>query len=201
MTAQSILANRWKAMPSEKGTALSTQEEAHLIAQAKDGDRTAVGQLYRQNAPAIYGYIARRVGDPALAEDLTSEVFLCALEGLPQFEYRGISISAWLYRIAHDRMTDHFRRQARRPTLPLKDELLAAQNDLDQEVDAHLGMDQVGKAIERLTAEQHQVILLRFVAGLKLKEIAYVMDKSTDAVKMLQLRALTRLRQLVAHTG
>jgi RNA polymerase sigma-70 factor (ECF subfamily) len=201
MTAQSILANRWKAMPSEEGTALSTQEEARLVAQAKDGDRSAVGQLYRRYAPAIYGYIASRVGDPALAEDLTSEAFLCALEGLPQFEYRGISISAWLYRIAHDRMTDHFRRQARRPTLPLEDEHLPAQNDLDQEVDARLGLDQVGKALERLTDEQHQVILLRFVAGLKLKEVAYVMDKSTDAVKMLQLRALTRLRQLVAPMG
>jgi RNA polymerase sigma-70 factor (ECF subfamily) len=62
-------------------------------------------------------------------------------------------------------------------------------------------MEQLGKAIERLTTEQHQVILLRFVAGLRLQEIAYVMDKSTAAVKMLQLRALTRLRRLVAETG
>lgn len=188
-------------MPSEEETALSVKEEASLVARAQEGDEMAVSQLYRQYAPRIYGYIASRVGDPALADDLTSEAFLCALEGLPQFEYRGISISAWLYRIAHDRMADHFRRQARRPTLPLEDQVLPAQDGLDQEMDAHMRMEQLSKAIERLTAEQHQVILLRFVAGLKLNEIAYVMDKSTDAVKMLQLRALARLRQWVAQTG
>ena len=201
MTAQSILVDRWKAMPSEQEAALSAQEEASLVAQAKDGDGRAVSQLYRQYAPKIYGYIASRVGDSAVADDLTSEVFLRALEGLPQFEYRGISISAWLYRIAHDRMADHFRRQARRPTIPLQSELLPVQDGIDQEVDDRLRTEQLGKAIERLTAEQHQVILLRFIAGLKLKEIGYVMGKSIDAVKMLQLRALARLRQLVVQTS
>lgn len=188
-------------MPSAEEDAQSVKEEASLVARAQEGDETAVSQLYYRYAPGIYGYIASRVGDPALADDLTSEAFLCVLEGLPRFEYRGISISAWLYRIAHDRMTDHLRRQARRPTLPLEDEILPAQDGFDQEVDAHLGVEQLSTAIGRLTAEQHQVILLRFVAGLKLKEIAYVMDKSTDAVKMLQLRALTHLRQLVARTS
>jgi RNA polymerase sigma-70 factor (ECF subfamily) len=188
-------------MPSQEETALNAEEEASLVTRAKEGDETAVSQLYRQYAPGIYGYIASRVGDPAVADDLTSEVFLRALEGLPRFEYRGISISSWLYRIAHDRTADHFRRQARRPTIPLEDELLPAQEGIDQEVDARLRTEQLGKAIERLTAEQHQVILLRFVAGFKLKEIAYVMDRSTDAIKMLQLRALTRLRQLVAQTS
>lgn len=188
-------------MPSDEESVLSLQEEASLVARAQEGDETAVSRLYRQYAPRIYGYIASRVGDPALADDLTSEAFLCALEGLPQFKYRGISVSAWLYRIAHDRVADHFRRQARRPTVPLEDRFLPTQDGFDQEVDAHMRMEQLGKAIERLTAEQHQVILLRFVAGLKLKEIAYVMHKSTDAVKMLQLRALTRLREWVAQTG
>jgi RNA polymerase sigma-70 factor (ECF subfamily) len=188
-------------MLSQEETALSAEEESSLVARAKEGDETAISQLYRQYAPGIYGYIACRVRDPAAVDDLTSEVFLRALEGLAQFEYRGIAISAWLYRIAHDRMADHFRRQARRPTISLEDEFLPAQDGIDQEVDARLRVEQVGKTIERLTAEQHQVILLRFVAGFTLKEVAYVMDRSTGAIKMLQLRALTRLRQLVAQTG
>jgi RNA polymerase sigma-70 factor (ECF subfamily) len=186
-------------MPAEQEAASDAQEEASLIARAQEGDGGAVSQLYRQYAPGIYGYVASRVGDPAVAEDLTSEVFLRALEGLPQFEYRGIPFSAWLYRIAHDRMVDHLRRQARRPTIPLEEALLPSHDGIDEEVDSRLGMDQLSKAIERLTAEQHQVILLRFVAGFKLSEVAYVMDKSTDAIKMLQLRALTHLRQWVAQ--
>lgn len=180
---------------------MSDHKESDLIARARRGDEAAIGQLYRQYAPSIYGYIASRVGDPALADDLTSETFLSALEGLSQFEYRGISVSAWFYRIAHDRIADHFRRQARRPTLPLEDKVLPAQNGFDHQVDVHLDVERLGKAVEQLTEEQHQVVLLRFVAGLKLHEIAYVMDKSTEAVKMLQLRALTRLRQLVAQTS
>jgi len=188
-------------MSIEQGPIPDPQEQASLIARAKNGDEAAISQLYRQHAPGIYGYVASRVHDPALADDLTSEVFLHALEGLGQFEYRGIAISAWLYRIAHDRIADHFRRQTQRPTIPLQDDLLPAQNGIDHEVDTRLQVSQVAEAIEQLTAEQHQVVLLRFVAGLKLKEIAYVMDKSTDAIKMLQLRALTRLRQLVAHTS
>jgi RNA polymerase sigma-70 factor (ECF subfamily) len=187
-------------MLSQEKVVLSTEQEARLVARAQEGDETAISQLYRQYAPGIYGYIAKRVGDSAVAEDLTSEVFLGALEGLPQFEYRGIPFSAWLYRIAHDRIADHFRRRGRRPTVPLDDERLPAQDRIVQMADDRLRVEQVGQAIERLTAEQHQVILLRFVAGFKLKEIAYVMDRSTAAVKMLQLRALTRLRQLVAQT-
>jgi RNA polymerase sigma-70 factor (ECF subfamily) len=188
-------------MPSEEESVLSLQEEAAFVTRAQQGDETAVSWLYRRYAPRIYGYIAGRVGDPVLADDLTSEAFLCALEGLPQFEQRGISISAWLYRIAHDRMADHLRRQARRPTLPLEDEYLPTHDGIDHDLDARLRMEQLGLAIERLTPEQHQVILLRFVAGLKLQEIAYVMKKSTGAVKMLQLRALTCLREWVARTG
>jgi RNA polymerase sigma-70 factor (ECF subfamily) len=202
-----MVANRTKATPSEKGMPLTVQEQAGLVARAKRGDEAAISQLYRQYAPGIYGYVASRVREPAVADDLTSEVFLCALEGLPGFEYRGISLSAWLYRIAHDRMVDHFRRQARRPTLPLDEKLLPAcpadrsHQEIEQEVDVRLKIQQVEGAMEKLTAGQHQVILLRFMSGLKLQEIAYVMDKSTDAVKMLQLRALTRLKSLVAQTG
>ncbi len=188
-------------MPSDEESVLSLQEEAGLVARAQQGDETAVSRLYRQYAPRIYGYIASRVRDPVLADDLTSDAFLCALEGLPQFEHRGVSIAAWLYRIAHDRVADHFRRQAQRPAVPLAEELLPAQDGFDQEMDAHLRLQQLGQAMERLTADQHQVILLRFVAGLKLREVAYVMGKSEHAVKMLQLRALRRLRELVTQTG
>ena len=183
-------------MPSDPHAVSGAQ--AQLVARAKQGDERAISQLYRQYAPGIYGYLASRVGDPALADDLTSEVFLRALEGLSRFEERGVPLSAWLYRIAHDRMVDHVRRQARRPTTSLDSVRAPAQDALDETVEARLRMDQIAQAMKHLTAEQQQVILLRFAAGFKLREVAYVMDKSAAAVKMLQLRALTRLRQAVA---
>jgi RNA polymerase sigma-70 factor (ECF subfamily) len=187
-------------MPQKSLAPPEAQEQRHLIARAQQGDEAAISQLYRRHVPGIYGYLASRVGDAALADDLTSEVFLRALEALPQFEDRGVPFSAWLYRIAHDRMVDHFRRRARRPTTPLQEARLPAMAGIDQVVETRLRMAQLGEAMERLTPEQHHVILLRFLAGFKLAEIAYVMDKSTAAVKMLQLRALTRLRQEIAQT-
>ena len=176
---------------------MSAEQEASLVARAKQGDEAAISQLYRQYAPGIYGYVASRVGNPFLADDLTSDVFLRALEGLPRFEYRGISFGAWLYRIAHDRVVDHLRQQARRPTQTLENGFLAPQGGVERTVEANLEAQRLRKAISQLTADQQQVILLRFSAGLKLRETAYVMERSIDAVKMLQSRALTRLRQLV----
>jgi len=186
-------------LSSGVGSTLNAEKEASLISQAKRGHEAAISQLYRQYAPRIYGYVASRVGDPALADDLTSEVFLRALEGLPGFEYRGISLGAWLYRIAHDRVADHFRKQARRQTAPLENGMLPPQNGVEPQVEANLEAQRLKQAIEQLTDDQRQVILLRFNAGLKLRETAYVMDRSIGAVKMLQMRALTSLRQLMSQ--
>jgi len=186
-------------LSSGVGSALNAEKEASLIARAKRGDEAAISQLYRQYAPRIYGYVASRVGDPTLADDLTSDVFLRALEGLPGFEYRGISLGAWLYRIAHDRVADHFRQHARRQTLPLENGMLPPKNGVEPEVEANLEAQRLKQAIGQLTADQQQVILLRFNAGLKLREAAYVMDRSIGAIKMLQMRALTSLRQLVGQ--
>jgi RNA polymerase sigma-70 factor (ECF subfamily) len=186
-------------LSSGVGSALNTEKEASFIARVKRGDEASISQLYRQYAPRIYGYVASRVGNPVLADDLTSDVFLRALEGLPRFEYRGISLGAWLYRIAHDRVADHFRQQARRQTLPLENGILPPQNGVEPQVAANLEAQRLKEAMGQLTADQQQVILLRFNAGLKLKETAYVMDRSIDAVKMLQLRALARLRQMVGQ--
>jgi len=189
--------NLWAKLTSGVGSALNADEEARLITRAKRGDEAAISQLYRHYAPRIYGYVAGRVGDPGLADDLTSDVFLRALEGLPRFEYRGISFGAWLYRIAHDRVADHFRRQARRQVIPLENSPLVPQPDVAREAEANLEAQRLRDAIGHLTADQQQVVLLRFSAGLKLREAAYVMDRSIDAVKMLQARALANLRKLV----
>jgi RNA polymerase sigma-70 factor (ECF subfamily) len=83
----------------------------------------------------------------------------------------------------------------------LREELLPAEEGFEQALDGRLRLERLSEAIERLTAEQHQVIVLRFAAGLKLQEVAYAMNKSVAAVKMLQLRALARLREWVAQSG
>ena len=88
---------------------MDRKHEQALIQSAKNGDGEAFTELYRANVHQIYRYIYCRVVSQPIAEDLTSEVFIRALEGLNKFEDRAIPFLAWLFRIAHGRVVDHFR--------------------------------------------------------------------------------------------
>ena len=94
--------------------------DSELVVRAKAGDHAAFTQIYERYAPAIYRYIYFRIGEAELAEDLQAEVFLRMLEGIHRYEDRGWPISAWLYRIAHDRTIDTIRRRRNRQQLPLE---------------------------------------------------------------------------------
>ena len=80
--------------------ALTTDIDERLLIEAAQRDPRHFGQLYEDNFDRVYGYIARRTRDRAEAEDLTAEVFRQALAKLRQFEWRGVPIKAWLFRIA-----------------------------------------------------------------------------------------------------
>jgi RNA polymerase sigma-70 factor (ECF subfamily) len=105
--------------------------ERGLIERAKRGDRAAVSELYRRHVDAIYRYIHLRVGDPVLAEDLTAEVFLKMLEGIKGCRYTGAPFVAWLYRIAHARTVDHWRRSDRKPEAGLSTALATTEFNLE----------------------------------------------------------------------
>ena len=169
--------------------------ELLLIERAKRYDRKAISELYKRHVQSIYRYIYYRVGDVNVAEDLTAEVFLRALEGLAGFTYRGVPFSAWLYRIAHARAMDHFRRQAKRELLPLDERLVAAGKGPQATVEARLDCEELQSAIAQLTTDQQQVIILRFVEGLSNAEAARILGKTEGAVKALQHRALNSLQR------
>src|SRR4029450_8167658 len=94
--------------------------DSELVVRAKAGDHAAFTQIYERYAPAIYRYIYFRIGEAELAEDLQAEVFLRMLEGIHRYEDRGWPISAWLYRIAHDRTIDTMRRRRNPQHVPLE---------------------------------------------------------------------------------
>jgi RNA polymerase sigma-70 factor (ECF subfamily) len=176
-------------------------DEPFLIERAKSYDQKAISELYKRHVQSIYRYIYYRVGDVNAAEDLTADVFLKALEGLEGFTYRGIPFSAWLYRIAHARVVDHFRRQARRELLPLDERLVATGKGPQAAVEAQLYHEELQSAIAQLTADQQQVIILRFVEGLSNAEVARILGKSEGAVKSLQHRALNALQRIMRREG
>lgn len=174
-----------------------SDDEAKLIQQAKQGDPAAFTEIYKQCQPAIYRYIFYQVGEAATAEDLTSEVFVRLVDKIDRFTYRGRPLLAWLYTIARNLVTDHHRRVKQTQPLELEKQLVADTIDVEEHIEDKLAQRRVIAAIARLTEEQRQVILLRFIEGLDNASTASILGKSVNAVKALQHRALAALRRIL----
>ncbi|MFA5866379.1 MAG: sigma-70 family RNA polymerase sigma factor [Actinomycetota bacterium] len=173
---------------------------ADLARQAKKNDREAFGRIYDQCVDSVYRFVFYRVGRKQDAEDITEDVFINAFQAIGRYEEReDIPFSAWLFRIAQNRVNDHYRRQARSRTVNIEDELLDGLN-ASREPDPAVAADarqEVWGALGELTDEQQNVIILRFFVGLKISEIAGFFGRSETSVKALQHRALKSLKRLL----
>jgi RNA polymerase sigma-70 factor (ECF subfamily) len=175
---------------------MSELNEAELVTQAQNGDVTAVGTLYDQHQPDIYRYVRLRVGLDRTAEDLTGEVFTRMLANLPNYRPTGTPFRGWLYRIAHNLIVDHYRKQNGQESVPLflAKGMSQTMNDPDTIVERKLDSERIKDALAKIDPNQSEVVVLRFIVGLRLKEVAHSLDKSVAAVKSLQHRGLASLR-------
>jgi len=156
---------------------------------------TALTDIYDTYHPRIYRYVYRQVGHVEVARDLTSEVFERFLQALDQGGGPEQHLAGWLYGTARNVVANHYRRQDHREPLPLHEELIDAGEAPDKIVARHIATAQVQAALKELTIDQQQVIILRFLEGLRSKEVARLLDKSVGAVKALQHRALATLQR------
>jgi len=166
--------------------------EAEIVEAAKT-DPIAFGELYERYYVRVYRYIYHRVGHASDAEDVTGLVFMKALEGLPNYRQRGNGFAPWIFRIARNAVIDHYRR--RRPQATL-DVLLSAPDDADPVGDV-LGKErrtELTALVEGLSADQRDVVLLRYAADLSFTEIAAILQKNEAAVRMLLHRGLKKLK-------
>lgn len=171
---------------------IDDEDERTLVAAAQ-ADPARFEPLYDRYVHRVYGFVSRRVGNRAAAEDITSAVFEQALASLPKFEWRGVPFAAWLIRIAANALTDHWRRTARE-----SGEAPAEMPDA-AEMDAIEQRAIVFQLVERLPELQRRVIELRFGEEKSIREIAAALQRSEGAVKQLQLRALENLRKGMRH--
>jgi RNA polymerase sigma-70 factor (ECF subfamily) len=174
---------------------LQVQDEESTARGLQNRDPDAWSKVYEEYFPRVYRYIALRVGDKAEAEDLAGQVFLKALESSSSFKWRGIPVSAWLFRIAHNRVIDYRRTNKAKLHLPLDESLVSDDVDPVSEAERNVDISQVVQAVKLLTQAQRDVIELRFAGGLSTAEVAKVLGKSQGAVKVLQHSALLALRR------
>ena len=167
-----------------------------LLRQAHRFDQKALAEVYDRYNNGIYYYALRLLGDPSLAEDCAAEIFSRLLRALHDGGGPTDNLKAYLYRSAHNWITDHFRRI---PPLPLDSDSNLAQPDSDpcQQAEKSIGQKRVRAAMRLLTSEQQQVIALRFVEGWDLDEIAASLKKPVGAVKALQHRAIAALQKIL----
>jgi len=177
-------------------------EERALAARASGGDRAAYGELYQRYVEKIYRYIYFKVGGRDETEDLTSQTFLKAWDAIGDYEWRNHPFGAWLFRIAHNLVVDYHR--AKKETVGLDDATpqLEGRTSKDalrpeQVLGEMITMERVRRAIGRLTEEQQQVLILRFFDELSTGEVATIMGKNSGAIRGLQFRALSALRDLL----
>jgi len=177
------------------------QDEESLMRRAQRRDPEAFTQLYEAYFDKIYRYIAIRIGNEMEAEDMTQQVFLKALRSIPSFRWRGISPSAWLFRIAHNQVVDYLRKKTKRVTVPI-DKLPPSVSDDNPQLIAEQRQDteQLALASQQLTQAQREVISLRFAAELSVAEVSKVMGRSQGAVKALQHSAIVALRKVLSVT-
>lgn len=168
-----------------------------LVQRAQQGDTNAVASLYRTYAPAIYRYVAYRVSIDADVEDLTAEVFLRMVEGLPSFRHTGAPFEAWLYRIASARIIDYRRRQTRRPQTELSETLRDEQLLPEEQIQHQREFQELRDALLQLSDEHQSLLILRFVENKSHKEVSIILQKSIAAVKTAQYRALSQLADLL----
>ena len=184
----------------------------HLLNQARQGDGEALGALYRQFLPGIFGYIAARMPERSLAEDLTSEVFLKMVEGIHKVRTNDeAGFAAWLLRIAQLTVDGYYRGREKQPLLvsltPIRptseEDILAthyADDDPAQIAEIRDEWQSVVQAMNALTEEQRQVLVSRLLLGYDVATVARMLGKKENAVKALQFRALQSLQRLLHPT-
>ena len=168
--------------------------EAGLIERARV-DPAAFGILYDRHVQRVYRFVSSRVHERSLAEDITEDVFFNALKAMPTYRLTGASLSAWLYRIASNAITSHYRRAKNEVDL---ETVAYVADPMESVLDAVVRRDrsrQIWQAIDGLPSRQREAMRLKFAADLSIEDIGRVMGTSPGAIKLLIYRAVQELRR------
>ncbi len=169
--------------------------EAALLEQARRLDKGALAEIYDAYSPGLYRYAVGLLGSPDLAEECVAETFSRFLQALHRGAGPNRNLQAYLYRVAHNWITDQYRREP--PVEDMDIEMNAAQEASPSELFAQeVERELMRVALRRLTPDQRQVIVLKYLHGWENDQIAAALDKPVGAVRSLQHRGLEALRRI-----
>lgn len=183
-------------------TASGDETETSLVARAIQRDPDAFGALYHLYFEKIYRYARLRLHNPSDAEDATAAVFLSAWRGIDHFSPKHeTSFAAWLFRLAHNIVVDGYRQP--RATVSLDEPELSYGNRFafpspEAELEWRLTLAELHSALQLLTEEQREVVVLRFVEGLSAREVGDILGKQEGTVRGMQFRAIESLRRALS---
>ena len=170
--------------------------DSDLLNKARSFDADALTQIYDTYSPGIYRYAMRLLGDECMAEECVSDTFSRFLGALRSGGGPQDQLKAYLYRVAHNWITDTYRRTPP-PPLALQEDVRSNQTPPDTAAFDAITQAQVRAALVRLTGDQRQVIVLKFLEGWENEAIAATLNKPVGAVKALQHRAVQALRKML----
>jgi RNA polymerase sigma-70 factor (ECF subfamily) len=174
-------------------------DEADLVRRVvATHDPDAFGQLYELYIDRIGRYVYYKVGDREEAEDLTEQVFLKAWESMQNFRSEPAAFPVWIFRLAHNLVIDYHR--THRETSELHEFIEDTRPLPEDVVDARLDSEMLRAAITKLTPEQQQVVILRFIQGMPHAQVAAIMGKNEVAVRGIQYRAVVALQRILRST-
>lgn len=182
------------------GVSAHNENEDSLVRRARS-DREAFGVLYRSHAPWILAYLLRRSGDSTVAEDLTAETFLRALTGIRNFRSQGIPFRFWLYRIATNLANSAVRRRRWRSVFFGGSEHHAEAVVATPERDEAVLQQDARAALSALPAHDQSLLVLRFVEGLSIDEVARILQCPPGTVQSRTARARERLRRRLERSN
>jgi RNA polymerase sigma-70 factor (ECF subfamily) len=168
-------------------------DEQRLLAGVRKLDPEALSQAHDAYYPAIFRYIAFRVGNQQVAEDLTSEVFTRLLRAVRDRSAPDNTLRGWLYRVASFVVADYHRQGYRVEHTTLNETIEAKTADPADAISNRQTLDELYEALAELTRDQQDVIALRFGYEMPIRDVAQTMGKSEGAVKQLQARAIAAL--------
>jgi RNA polymerase sigma-70 factor (ECF subfamily) len=170
--------------------------DAELVEQVQAGSGDAMSLLYRRHRQSIYRYAYSRLYNQRQAQDAAGEIFLRMVANLPQYRNTGAPFAAWLFRIAHNYIITYRQKEnkSQLASISQADHVSRAEDNPAFIVERQLQLEWVWQGLQQLDENQSEVIIMRFLIGLSLRETAHALDKTVGAVKTLQHRGILALR-------